>query len=105
MRLPQPSPAGPHWIPWSAHVFALQPPASGHAPQPLGIRLPHPSPAGPQVMPWSAQVTGWHPLMPPHLPATLPPPHVCGGVQVPQLWMMPPQPLLAGPHSWPAGQP
>jgi hypothetical protein len=61
--------------------------------------LPQPSPAGPHVIFWSAQVSGTQGLVPPHFPAIPPPPHVCGGVQVPQLVMTPPHPLLAGPHS------
>jgi hypothetical protein len=72
---------------------------------PHWIKLPQPSPAGPQLTPACAQLSGTHPLEPAHWPGIPPPPQVCGGVQVPQLAMTPPQPLLAGPHSTLAGQP
>jgi hypothetical protein len=52
---------------------------------------------------WSAHVRGVQPVTPPHWPETPPPPHVSGGVHVPQLAMTPPQPSPAGPHSTLAG--
>jgi hypothetical protein len=66
--------------------------------------LPHPSPAGPHMRFCCAHVSGMQPELPPHWPETPPPPHVWGGVHVPQLVMMPPHPSLAGPHMTLDGQ-
>jgi hypothetical protein len=64
------------------------------------ISLPQPSPAGPQKMFCCAHVSGWH--VPasgkPHWPGVPPPPHVSGGVQLPQLGISLPQPSPAGPQ-------
>jgi hypothetical protein len=60
------------------------------------MTLPQPSPAGPQAMFCCAQVRPVQ-LPPPHWPGTPPPPHVCGGVQLPHC-SEPPQPSPAGPQ-------
>jgi hypothetical protein len=68
--LPQPSPAGPHWMSCDAHVSALQhaPPQTLGVPPPPHVwhpvqvphwsSLPQPSPAGPQAMFCETQVSG-----------------------------------------------
>jgi hypothetical protein len=75
------------------HVWPL-----GHGGQ--VTMLPQPSLAVPHWMPWAAHDLGAQ--VPasgaPHWPGTPPPPHVCGGVHVPQLGMRFPQPSPAGPH-------
>ena len=87
---PQPSPAGPHEIPWAAHVVGVQVPVPqtpglppppqvwpvGHDPQ--SSVLPQPSPAVPHEKPCFAQVSGVH-VNDPQTLGTPPPPHVSGG--------------------------
>ena len=89
-------------MPCAAHDVGVHDAASGYPhwpgtpppPQVCGdvqvpqlSRLPQPSPAGPQVMLCAAHVCAWQPPPSgqPHWPETPPPPHVCGGVQLPQL--------------------
>ena len=92
----RPASGYPHWpgVPPPPHVCG-----GVQVPQ-LGISLPQPSPAGPQLMFWSWQLFGVQlpPGGAPHWPGTPPPPHVWGGVHVPQLAMRFPQPSPAGPH-------
>jgi hypothetical protein len=120
IRFPQPSPAGPQEMFCCAQDSGTQldfPPQTPDTPPPphvcggvqlpqLVITMPQPSPVGPQERPWAMQVEGMQPPplppasagTPPHCPGTPPPPHVCGGVHVPQLAIVLPQPSPAGPQ-------
>ena len=114
VRPPQPSEILPH-VPAGAvaHVLGthetpppqtlgVPPPpqnaGGAHAPQ-LAVRPPQPSESVPHFPGKSAHVFGVQGgAPPPHTLATPPPPHVAGGVQVPQLGVRPPQPSGCGPH-------
>jgi hypothetical protein len=81
----------------SWQTFALQIWFAPQEPVPHVRVLPQPSGTVPQFrLPSCAHVFGWH-AGAPHLPATPPPPHVSGAVQVPQS-TVPPQPSLTGPQ-------
>jgi hypothetical protein len=107
---PQPSPAGPHWIPCCAHVSGVQtgppapqrkglppPPQVPPTQPPQSIVPPQPSPAGPHWIPCCAHVSGTQvgpplllpvlvPLPPPvHWPATQAAPGKQAFPQAPQL--------------------
>jgi hypothetical protein len=109
---PQPSAIDPQFMPAGQLVMGVQggaphtfsvpaPPQSwpaGHA-SPQSRMPPQPSEILPQFLPCRAHVVLTH--APPSAPTTLPPPHtlgvpppqVCGNVQLPQLAVTPPQPF------------
>src|SRR5580693_2845805 len=114
---PQPSPAGPHWMPCSAQFSGVQEPVGGEPHWPLTPPPPHVWPAGhgwqsevnppqpslccPHVpVAYDALVRDVHvpPSGAPHMPGVPPPPQLCGAAQVPQLLVSPLQPSVCCPH-------